>query len=119
MDKAQILLKIFSPGCSNAVGQPYHGHPCLPGLGHRDADTRVAAEEAVWTDEGLDFEVIAFHLSNPVHKKFFQSFFPSRCSFDCSEVYEEALSCAKKLNNLHEICSISMTDWISNRWSLV
>lgn len=26
-------------GCSNAVGEPNHGHTCFPGLGHRDANS--------------------------------------------------------------------------------
>jgi hypothetical protein len=44
------------------VGQPDHGYPCLPGLGHRDANTRVTSEEALRADKGAHLSVSFFYI---------------------------------------------------------
>lgn len=41
-------------GRSNAVGEPDHGHARLAGAGHRDADARPAAAQAVRPHQAAD-----------------------------------------------------------------
>ena len=65
-----FLIFFSCLGCSNAVGEPNHGHTCFPGLGHRDANSWLIVTKALWSYKSSDFK-------NYGEKHFWSSLIPT------------------------------------------